>query len=475
MRSARALAAVLTLVAALGAPLTTSLVAPAAADTTASAATAAVAFTDADGIHVLDANRVDAREWALDLSTPALGDHAVRLRVLLPSDYADPAETSTRYPVLYLFHGTSGGPDDWIDAGDAEQTTAGLPLIVVLPDAGFDNDGGGWFTNWWDKNTALGPSNWETFHIGQLIPFIDANLRTDATRAGRAIAGLSQGGFGAFSYAARHPDLFAVAGSFSGAPDITSDPVIEAGATGVIEGTAVALDQVEPAAMFGPHVTNELNWQGHDPTRLITNLRGMGLDLYTATGLPGELDTTLDPPPPAAPSLAGVPLSAMGIEFLTHISTLGFAAHAKAAGLPYYLDDYVFGTHTFPYWARDLRDFVPRMMDAFAHPAADPSTVSYRSVDTTWTQWGWTVANHRAARLAWSALSDASAAGFTLSGAGSADVTTPADYAPGSVHQVRVGSATAQSLTADASGALHVSVTLHGALTPTGTVTVSIN
>ena len=458
MRSPRALAAVLTSAAALVAALSVPLVAPpgAGADT---GTAPAVTFADADGIHVLDATQVDAREWALDLSTPALGDHSVRLRVLLPSDYTD---TSTRYPVLYLFHGTSGGPDDWIDAGDAEQTTAGLPLIVVLPDAGFDNDGGGWFTNWWDKSTALGPSNWETFHIDQLIPFVDANLRTDATRAGRAIAGLSQGGFGAFSYAARHPDLFAVAGSFSGAPDITSDPVIEAGATGVIEGTAAALDQVEPAAMFGPHLTNELNWQGHDPTRLITNLRGMSLDLYTATGLPGELDTTLD-------------LSAMGIEFLTHISTLAFTAHAKAAGLPYYLDDYVFGTHTFPYWARDLRDFVPRMMDVFAHPAAGPSTISYRSVDATWTQWGWTVANHRAASLAWSSLSNASASGFTLSGAGSADVTTPADYAPGSVHQVGVGSASQQALTADASGALHVSVTLHGALTPTGTVTVSIN
>jgi S-formylglutathione hydrolase FrmB len=449
MRSPRVLAAVLTLAAALAAPLAVA----------SSARAGTVAFSDADGIHVLDATQVDAREWALDVSTPALGDHAVRLRVLLPSDYAD---TSARYPVLYLFHGTSGGPDDWIDAGDAEQTTAGLPLIVVLPDAGFDDDGGGWFTNWWDKGTALGPSDWETFHIDQLIPFVDANLRTDASRAGRAIAGLSQGGFGAFSYAARHPDLFAVAGSFSGAPDITSDPVIEAGATGVIEGTAVALDQVEPAAMFGPHLANEPNWRGHDPTRLITNLRGMSLDLYTATGLPGELDTTLDP-------------AAMSIEFLTHVSTLAFTAHAKAVGLPYYLDDYVFGTHSFPYWARDLRDFVPRMMAVFAHPAPDPSTVSYRSVDATWTQWGWTVANHRAAALAWSALSNASAAGFTLSGAGSADVTTPADYAPGSVHQVRIGPAPPRSLTADASGALHVAVTRHGLVTLTGTVTVSIS
>ena len=183
MRFRRAFAIVLTLLVSLAVSLALSLAAPFAAG----ADTATVAFTDADGIHVLDATRVDGREWALDVSTPALGNRSVRLRVLLPSDYADPAEAGTRYPVLYLFHGTSGGPDDWIDSGGAEQTTAGLPLIVVLPDAGFDNDGGGWFTNWWDKSTPLGPSNWETFHIDQLIPFVDANLRTDATRAGRAI------------------------------------------------------------------------------------------------------------------------------------------------------------------------------------------------------------------------------------------------------------------------------------------------
>ena len=59
---------------------------------------------------------------------------------------------------------------------------------------------------------------WETFHIDQLIPWIDHNLRTVADRRGRAIAGLSQGGFCSMSYAARHPDLFGVALSFSGAP-----------------------------------------------------------------------------------------------------------------------------------------------------------------------------------------------------------------------------------------------------------------
>src|SRR5207237_2147109 len=138
--------------------------------------------------------------------------------------------------------------------------------------------------------TALGPSQWETFHVGQLIPWVDANLSTIAGREGRAVAGLSQGGFGSTTYPARHPDMFVSAASFSGAPDIDYNPFVAAGATAVIQATAVGLDGVEPDAMFGSRVTDEINWQGHDPADLVTNLRGVDLWLYTATGVNGPLD-----------------------------------------------------------------------------------------------------------------------------------------------------------------------------------------
>lgn len=415
-------------------------------------------FTDADGIHVVSAQRVDDRLVALSVSSAALG-RAVRVRILLPTGYAQ--HPTTRYPVLYLFHGTSGGADDWVTMGDAEATTAGLPFIVVLPDAGFDSDGGSWFTNWWDTKTRLGPSRWETFHIAQLVPWVDANLRTIAARSGRAIAGLSQGGFGAMTYAARHPDMFAAAGSFSGAPDIASNPVVETAATAVIEATATGLDGVEPAAMFGPHLTNEINWQGHNPATLVTNLRATGLFLYTATGIPGALD---GPNPNPGSSV---------IEALTHVSTLSFTHRADAEGVPYYLDDYGYGTHSWPYWAQDLRDFVPRLMAVFASPTT-PATVSYTSVDATWRQWGWTVVNHRT-RPAFSALADAGAHSFTMSGLGSATVTTPAAYRPWSIHRVLVDGTTS-SVRADLGGHLTISVALHTALDLTpGTAHVTIS
>ena len=39
----------------------------------------------------------------------------------------------------------------------------------------------------WCNGGAYGPPKWETFHIGQVFPWVDANLPTISTREGRAI------------------------------------------------------------------------------------------------------------------------------------------------------------------------------------------------------------------------------------------------------------------------------------------------
>src|SRR5262245_35024588 len=267
---------------------------------TAIAARAAIAgpeladLRDGHGIHVESARQLDPRQLDVQVSTAAL-QRPVDVRILLPDGYADDRER--RYPVLYLFHGTSGRPSDWINFGNAEQTTAGLPLIVVLPDAGFDGDGGGWFTNWYNGG-AGGQPMWETFHIDQVVPWVDANLRTIRSRAGRAIAGLSQGGFGALSYAARHPDLFTSVAAFSGRCQTDRDPQTSPADPDIIEFTASVLDGAAPDAMFGPRATQQLNWQAYDPATLVTNLRGMKISLWTGNGDPGPLDH--GPPDPAA-------------------------------------------------------------------------------------------------------------------------------------------------------------------------------
>ena len=63
------------------------------------------------------------------------------------------------------------------------------------------------------------PPAWETFHINELVPWVDATFATQPIPGGRAIAGLSSGGAGSAKYAAAHPGLFGFAGMFSGALD----------------------------------------------------------------------------------------------------------------------------------------------------------------------------------------------------------------------------------------------------------------
>ena len=371
-------------------------------------------FASGHGLRVLGVERLDPRSYDIRVLSQDVG-RPLHVRILLPASY--PRHLRQRYPVLYLFHGTSGHASDWDAMGEAERTTAPYDVITVMPDCGIDGDGGFWFTNWVDRTTSHGPSQFESFLIDQLVPWVDSNLRTVAARRGRAVAGLSQGGYGAAAMAARHPDMFAAMASFSGAVEIDRDPEVVAGTTAAVEGIVVGLDRVPPGSVFGSRATDEINWAGHDPATLLENLRGMRIFLWTGAGFPGPYD--------GMPPNAG----ATGLEAGVHYLTQKFHQHLVDAGIPSYYDDYTDGTHSWGYWTRDLQEFVRPMMAAFAHPTA-PRSISYESIDKTWTQWGWTVSLDRSQQLAFSTLRDASRSGFTLTGNGFAVVLTPPSYRP---------------------------------------------
>lgn len=416
------LTALVVLGSLLAGPASVGVAAPAAvaSGAPAAAASAGVRFSDGHGLHVVSARQSGPRTWRLVVRTHQLS-RAVRVNILLPRGYAG---TSRRYPVLYLFHGTSGGADDWIDSGRVTSATAPYRLITVLPDAGYDSNGGSWFTNWLDQDTALGRANWETFHIDQLVPWVDANLRTVRARSGRAVAGLSQGGFGSMSYAARHPDLFVAAAAFSGAPDIARNPVARTAGAGVVGAIMTGLNGVQANAPFGDPVRQAINWRGHNPASLVRNLADTDLRLWVGNGQAGPLD----PPGPPDPGSSG-------IEAIVHASTTYFAEAADAAHVSYRLHDYGPGTHTWPYWARDLRAYLPGLARVLQRHEPRPAVVGYRSIDRRWSQWGWRVETRRPERWAWSSLSGASRSGFVLRG-GPAVVGTPGVFRPGRTYRV---------------------------------------
>ncbi len=129
--------------------------------------------------------------------------------VYLPPGF-DPAR---RYPVAYLLHGLPGSPSEYVSGTDFgafadRQIAAGAlqPFIAIMPAAGESQR--------YDGEWAGGA--WEKQLVGDVVPWVDANLPTVASPSGRVIAGLSAGAFGAIDIALRHPSLFGTAESWSG-------------------------------------------------------------------------------------------------------------------------------------------------------------------------------------------------------------------------------------------------------------------
>lgn len=397
--------------------LALALAPAAAAEAGGPAARATTAFRGGHGLQVRSVRWLNQRLADVVVKTAALPSPP-SIYILFPPGYA--THPARRYPVFYLLHGTSGGASDWTVQGHAQRVIGDRQLITVMPDIALHDDGGGWCTDW-----PNGHERWETFHVDQLIPWVDSNLRTIASRGQRAIAGLSQGGFCSLSYAARHPDLFSIALGYSGAPDIYYDPQARAGALAIINATEVGLTHVPPDTFFGNPATNGINYAAHDPATLAENLRWTRIYMYWGNGRDGPYDE---------PGSAG---GANGIEAAVWGDNNFFQARIDSLGIGAYFDDYGNGTHSWPYWTRDLRWSIGRIMFDFAHPTGDPPQFSYASADRSYAVYGWRVRTHRRVRE-FSTLSEAGHGGFDLSGSGSATVLTPAAYEPGERYAIHL-------------------------------------
>lgn len=156
--------------------------------------------------------------------SPALGLER-RMTVYTPAGY----ETSgKRYPVLYLLHGMGGDEEAWISLGRTAQILDNLiaqgkakPMIVVMPNGNASQEAApGESSRGMVPPTIQLPKTMEGSYeqaFPEIVKFIDKNYRTIKSKSGRAIAGLSMGGFHSLHISKQYPDMFNYIGLFSAA------------------------------------------------------------------------------------------------------------------------------------------------------------------------------------------------------------------------------------------------------------------
>lgn len=140
--------------------------------------------------------------------SPALGGRMRQFLIYLPPSYAD--TSFQRFPVIYLLHGTPGEMVDWFKGAHVDVTANDLiadgrisAVILVSP----DGNGPMYKASEW-ANSFNGHQRMEDSIAQDLVAYVDAHYRTIASPAGRTLAGLSDGGFGATNIALHHPGVF---------------------------------------------------------------------------------------------------------------------------------------------------------------------------------------------------------------------------------------------------------------------------
>ncbi|MFD7127351.1 MULTISPECIES: alpha/beta hydrolase family protein [Streptomyces] len=322
-------------------------------------------FTDGFSLaQVADATEArSSTDFTITVTTPQVsGPH--KIRIFLPSGYTSTPDK--HWPVTYFLHGGGGSVDD----AAAASALRSDKMITVVPDSGLK----GWYADWLMQNTTVGKANWETFHLKQVVLFIDANLRTRPDRAHRAVVGLSMGGSGALHYAQLRTDLFGHTASLSGGIDCGMAEVCaavlatELNLTGAwcaasnSSGTGKGADYgpyVDSDAIFGfPYTVLGADhlWNAYDPAAPanLSKLADTNVTLYT--GDQGVID--------ANTAKAAATVKAR-LDWLGIPSSL--VNYANGASLAPSCD----GGHNYGCWAPAFADYVPRLEAAFAAAATN--------------------------------------------------------------------------------------------------------
>jgi enterochelin esterase-like enzyme len=174
------------------------------------------------------------RTASINCRSPSLGGTLPAL-VYLPPGYS---KHSKPYPVVYFLHGLPAGPSSYQSNGfvAAALQAAGDRGIVVAPQGARSSDSDREYLDWSPTE------NWPQAISHDLTACIAHRYHTISGRLGRALIGLSAGGYGAFNIGARNLQTFGAVESWSGyfaATDPAGDHVLDLGSTQANDDAAV--------------------------------------------------------------------------------------------------------------------------------------------------------------------------------------------------------------------------------------------
>jgi enterochelin esterase-like enzyme len=192
----------------------------------------------------------------LELQAKAFAPEQIKITVYLPPDYAT---SGARYPVLYA----NDGQD--MDAVGLQATLASLyaqhairPVIVVAVDMLKDRASGYGLFDRARRRSVVGGSrigpigarayDYSAWLADELVPYVDAHYRTQATPQGRTVLGWSLGALNAFCLGWEYPDVFGQVGAFSPSFWLAADR----GDAHAVESTRLAQAMVARSAQRKP-------------------------------------------------------------------------------------------------------------------------------------------------------------------------------------------------------------------------------
>lgn len=248
--------------------------------------------------------------------------------------YSAPGDNN---PTLYLLDGLRAPANNsgWLIETDVARWMNGKGANVAIPFGG----GGSFYTDWEQRDPALGLNKWETFLRYELPGYMKARHGSDNRRNG--VAGLSMSGTSALNLASRHPGFYRAVASYSGYPTVTMP--------GFNQGIQASVMEMggNPINMWGLAPFGQ--WAANDPFLTAGNLAGKHVYISSGTGVGSRYDSSLTP---GAPGFDPVKFSQMiPLEVAASTSSqLYIARLATVPGVKLTTHISPDGSHWWDYW-----------------------------------------------------------------------------------------------------------------------------